>query len=69
MNNHRLSHVVSGQDPDAMYKWYEVYVYWPIWPIKKLVDCGWVLDIDVMWKNKEVQKQCKAIEEIFNGKE
>ena len=64
MMDYRLEHVVPGQDPDEMYKWYEIYKPWP-WPFNKIIArCGWILDPIAMRKNKVVQRQLKAIKDM-----
>jgi hypothetical protein len=59
-----MKYVVPGQDPDSMYKFYEICPY--PWPFHKLPrEWGWVLDIEAWRKNETVQRQFKAIEELF----
>jgi hypothetical protein len=45
MDKFRFDHIVPGQNPDAMYKFYEIYYPWP-WPLHRiqLIEAGLVLD-------------------------
>jgi hypothetical protein len=58
-----MKYVVPGQDPDSMYKLYEICPY--PWPFHKiLTNYGWVLDIEAWRKNETVQRQFRAIEKL-----
>ena len=70
ISEHLLKHnVTPGQDPDAVYKYYETYLSLP-WPFHKLVitNCGYVLDLKALVKNEQFQQQLEALSKLkLNG--
>jgi len=70
ISEHLLRHnVTHGQDPDAVYKYYETYLSLP-WPFDKMIitDCGFVLDLKALVKNDKFQEQLRALSKLkING--
>jgi hypothetical protein len=60
-----LDNVLPGQNPDAMYKFYEIYYPW-LWPFSRvqLIEAGMVLDTGSKEFKDSMARWSKALSKI-----